>query len=408
MARQQNVRQEYDLLSFSRSTDPELYLKLVTHTADLVWEHAPVQTKNGGRWTGSAGFSGITQGNVRRFLFLIPNFRNYGAGLFAIERYARGRWTVEGGLRYDYRWLRAYFRDEVTELVTNKTRDWQNVMGSLGATFQLTPELTLTGTLGTAWRAPNVSDLYSDGLHQSAVAYERGNPNLNPEYAVNTNLNIEYNHNRLRVDLSLYNNRIDNYIYLKPDSVPIVRQRGAFPAYTYNQVLATFRGVDATIQYKLLPRLTLISKTSLLYAYDHTNNGYLVYIPPNRTDNGLRYDFIGDDASSSRRVSGLYVRANVLYVARQNRAPAVSERQENGQLIFTGDFAPPPPAYTLVGAEVGMRWEVAGHPLSIILTGSNLLNQRYRDYLDRFRYFADEPGRNIMLKLRMPLGQRKS
>jgi iron complex outermembrane receptor protein len=407
VARQQNVRQEYDLLSFSRSTDPELYLKLVTHTADVVWEHAPVQAATGGRWTGSAGFSGITQGNVRRFLFLIPNFRNYGAGLFAIERYARGRWTVEGGLRYDYRWLRAYFLDEVTERVTAKTRDWQNVMGSLGATFQLTSELTLTGTFGTAWRAPNVSDLYSDGLHQSAVAYERGNPNLNPEYAYNTNLTIEYNRNRLRVDLGLYNNRIDNYIYLKPDSVPIVRQRGAFPAYTYNQVLATFRGVDATIQYKLLPRLTLTSKTSLLFAYDHTNNGYLVYIPPNRTDNGLRYEFIGTDNSASQPVSGFYVSANVLYVARQNRAPAVSQRQENGQLIFTGDFAPPPPAYTLVGAEAGLRWQVAGHPLSIILTGSNLLNQRYRDYLDRFRYFADEPGRNIMLKLRMPLGQRK-
>ncbi len=408
VARQQNVRQEYDLLSFSRSTDPELYLKLVTHTADLVWEHAPVPAKNGGRWTGSAGFSGITQGNVRRFLFLIPNFRNYGAGLFGIERYARGRWTVEGGLRYDYRWLRAYFLDEVTDRVTNKTRDWQNVMGSLGATVQLTPELALTGTFSTAWRAPNVSDLYSDGLHQSAVAYERGNPTLNPEYAYNTNLNVEYNRNRLHVDLGLYNNRINNYIYLKPDSVPIVRQRGAFPAYTYNQVLATFRGVDATIQYKLLPRLTLISKTSLLFAYDHTNNDYLVYIPPNRTDNSLRYDFIGTDASLSRRVSGLYISANVLYVARQNRAPAVSERQENGQLIFTGDFAPPPPAYTLVGAEAGMRWQVAGHPLSIILTGSNLLNRAYRDYLDRFRYFADEPARNIMLKLRMPLGQRKS
>ena len=33
---------------------------------------------------------------------------------------------------------------------------------------------------------------------------------------------------------------------------------------------------------------------------------------------------------------------------------------------------------------------------------NNLTNVAYRDYLDRFRYFADEPGRNIIFRLRVP------
>ena len=101
VARQQNTRQEYDYVSFSGALNPELYLQLVTHTADLVWEHSSIKnkrSKGSGIWSGSAGFNGITQGNVRKFLFLIPNFRNYGAGLFAIERYAVDRWTLEAGL----------------------------------------------------------------------------------------------------------------------------------------------------------------------------------------------------------------------------------------------------------------------------------------------------------------------
>ena len=408
LAQQQNQRQEYDRLSFSRTTDPELYLRLTTQTADLLWEHAPIRTAGGGRWSGSAGLSGITQGNVRRFLFLIPNYRNYGVGLFALERYARNRWTLEGGLRYDYRWLRAYFLGATTNAVTAQTRHWQNLSGSLAATYQLRPQLAVSGTLSTAFRAPTVSDLYSDGLHQSAVAYERGNPNLRPEQALNANLGIDYTGSRLRLELGLYSNRIANYIYLKPDSVPIVRQRGAFPAYTYNQVLATFRGLDATFQYKLTPRLSLLSRSSLLFAYDHTNANYLVYIPANRTDNALRYDVISADKADSRRISGLYLSVSSLYVARQNRAPAVSQRLDSGQLIFTGDFAPPPAAYTLLGAELGFRWQLGGQPLHVILTGTNLLNRAYRDYLDRFRYFADEPGRNLMLKLRLPLGQLRT
>ena len=403
VGRQQNVRREYDVQAFSRSTDPELYLKLVTQTADLVWEQRPVKTAGGGRVSGSVGFSGITQGNVRRFLFLIPNYRNYGAGLFAIERYAHERWTLEAGIRYDYRWLRAYFLDELTNNVTAKTRDWQNTTGSLGATYQLNQHLTLSGNFSTAWRAPNVSDLYSNGLHQSAVAYERGNPNLKPEQAYNANLSVEYSGQRLYVDIGLYNNLIANYIYLKPDSVPIVRQRGAFPAYSYNQVQALFRGVDATIRYKVTNQLTVTSRTSLLYAYDHTNQDYLVYIPPNRTDNSLRYEPGDRKPADKKRISGAYVSLTSQYIARQNRAPVVSQRQENGQLIFAGDFAPPPAGYWLFGAEIGFLWRVSHQPLSVILTGTNLLNRAYRDYLDRFRYFADEPGRNVVLKLKLPL-----
>ncbi|ADB37983.1 TonB-dependent receptor [Spirosoma linguale] len=401
VSRQQNTRREYDFVSFSGITTPELYLKLVTHTADLVWEHAPIKTEAGGRagqWSGSVGFNGITQGNVRQYLFLIPNFRNYGAGLFAIERYAVGRLTLEGGLRYDYRWLRAYFLDEVTKQIYFTTHNWQNANGSLGVAYQLRPDLTLTGNVSTAWRAPNVADLYSNGLHQSAVAYERGNPNLRPEQAVNSNLVLAYAGKRLSGEIGVYSNRIENYIYLKPDSVPIVRQRGAFPSYTYNQVRATFRGVDATLTYKFTDQLAFTTKNSLLFAYNQTDHDYLVFIPANRSDNTLRYDW-----DRWGKLAKPYVSMTGLYVSRQNRSPSVTTRQENGAVIFTGDFAAPPPAYFLLGAEVGFQTQLGKQPLSVILSGTNLANVAYRDYLNRFRYFADEPGRNIMLKVKLPL-----
>lgn len=398
VARQQNVRQEYDYVSFSGVLNPELYLNLVTHTADLIWEPATKRTRTGGNWSGSLGFNGLTQSNVRAYLFLIPNFRSYGAGSFATGRYARGRWTLEGGLRYDYRWLRAYFLAESTNRVYYATHAWRNSTGSLGAVWQWRPGLTLTATLSTAWRAPNVADLYANGLHQSAVAYEIGNPDLKPEQAQNGNLALAYAGKRLSAEVGVYNNLIHNYIYLKPDSVPIVRQRGAFPAYSYTQVNARFGGVDATVTYKLTNRLSLTSKTSLLFATDQTNHGYLVAIPPNRTDNSLRYEWAGKRAG--RPVA--YVSISGLYVARQHRAPAVTSQLNNGRIVFTGDFAPPPPAYVLLGAEVGGSLEVAGRPIHAVLSGTNLANVAYRDYLNRFRYFAHEPGRNVTLRLRVP------
>jgi iron complex outermembrane recepter protein len=402
-AQQQNERREYDFVSFSRSQSPELYLKLVTHTLDLVWEHRPrTQTTQGeavGRWVGSAGFNGLTQGNVREFLFLIPNYRNYGGGLFAIERYAWGRWAVEGGLRYDYRWLQAYFLDEVTKQVYERTHNWRNANGSLGLSVDLRPDLTLTANISTAWRAPHVADLYANGLHQSAAAYEIGNPNLKPEQAYNGNLVLTYTGKRLTAEVGLYSNRIGNYTYLRPDPVPIVRQRGAFPSFSYTQVDATFRGLDLSLTYQLADRLSFSSKTSLLLVYNQTNQSYLVGIPPNRTDNSLRYEF----KPSSGQTTKLYAQLNGLFVAQQTRAPAVTQqRDDRGRTIFTGDFAAPPPAYFLLGTELGLTVPLWHHTATFVLSGSNLTNTIYRDYLNRFRYFADEPGRNISLKINIP------
>ena len=209
---------------------------------------------------------------------------------------------------------------------------------------------------------------------------------------------LAYAGKRLSGEIGVYNNLINNYIYLKPDSVPVVRQRGAFPSYTYAQVRATFRGVDASLTYKLTDQLTLTTKNSLLFAYNQTEHDYLVFIPANRSDNNIRYDW-----AKWGKLANVYVSVSGLYVSRQNRAPAVTSRQENGVVIFTGDFAAPPPAYFLLGAEVGFQTQVGKQPISVILSGSNLANAAYRDYLNRFRYFADEPGRNLMLKLKLPL-----
>lgn len=396
VATQNNVREEYDLLSFSRVETPELYLKLSTQTADLIWEHPNRGDRFGGVWSGSVGLNAFTQGNVRRYLFLIPNFRANALGAFAIERYARDRWVFEAGLRYDLRTLRAFFLDETTNRTYARAHQWDNANGSLGISYQLRPDLILTTNLSTAWRAPNASDLYANGLHQSAVAYERGNPNLKAEQAYNSNLALAYIGKRLTAEIGAYNNLIHNYIYLKPDSIPAIRQRGAFPAYSYDQVKALFRGLDVTVSYKLSSQLTWTSKTSLLYAHDRTNRDYLVLVPPNRTDNSLRYEL----AKTPERVSGLYVQVSGLAVARQNRVPAVSSEVREGVPIFRGDFAPPPPGYFLLGAEAGLNLLLGKQPVSVILTGANLLNTAYRDYLNRFRYFADEPGRNVSIKLK--------
>ena len=42
--------------------------------------------------------------------------------------------------------------------------------------------------------------------------------------------------------------------------------------------------------------------------------------------------------------------------------------------------------------------------MDISLEVQNLLNTPYRDYLSRYKLFVDDPGRDVVLRVRVPLG----
>ncbi len=87
---------------------------------------------------------------------------------------------------------------------------------------------------------------------------------------------------------------------------------------------------------------------------------------------------------------------------KQTRAPVTvypSDADEyEGSKVF--DFATAPDGYVLLNTEVGVKLPVKDHTLSVSLEGENLLNASYRVYMNRLRYFADEPGTNIMLRVK--------
>ena len=105
----------------------------------------------------------------------------------------------------------------------------------------------------------------------------------------------------------------------------------------------------------------------------------LLYMPADRFSAEIQYKkqqgFLG--------MKHPYVALKQQFVARQSRVPPV-------------DYAPPPPAYWLWEAAVGGSFS---EKIKAECRVSNLLNARYRDYLDRFRYFLDAPGRNLQLRV---------
>jgi iron complex outermembrane receptor protein len=386
-ARQYNLRDEYDKHpplndSLAGLNRPELHFEITSHTADLLWEHNAIK-----QFTGIIGVSGMTQGNTFEGRYFIPNYRNYTGGVYWIERWTKNKLQLEAGIRYDYRHLQIFKYEN--NVIISPIHQYQNPSGTAGAIYNFSKKLSASANIGTAWRAPAVNELYSNGVHHGAATYEIGNNDLKPEKVVNYIASIIYNdQKKWNVEISGYRTVFQNFIYLQAQLPPTVTIHGAFPTFVYTQVDATFTGMDAQVNYYLLPQLLVTGKVSLLKAYNTTIHNYLVQMPPNKFSGEITYNF-----KTLKKYRNSYVSSTAVYTSKQFRVPANS------------DYAIPPGAYFLLNCEVGTTLHLKNQPITIGVGCSNLLNTVYRDYMDRFRYYADEMGRNITLRLKLPINK---
>ncbi len=384
-ARQYNKRLEYDKDpplndSLANLNLPALQFELTTHTGELIWEHSRMKSFNG-----SVGITGIHQGNTYEGRFFIPNFRKMGAGIFWIEnwRSKTKRLEIESGVRFDNIYQRIYMWQG--DSIISPAQNFMNVSGTLGAIYKPSDQFVLRSNIGTAWRPPNVNELYSNGLHHGAASIEKGDSTLVTEKALNFSVSAEYTGKKLSVVFDGYYKIINDFIYLKPTLVPTLTIKGAFPTFIFDQVNAHLRGFDLTVNYSITPEFKVISKASILRAFNQTNNNHLVMMPADRFENSLEYTF-----KDGKKYTNAYVSLAVLSVLKQTRVPANS------------DFAAPPEGYTLLSFSAGIDLPIKTNAITLGVSVNNLLNTRYRDYMNRFRYFTDEMGRNISVRVTVP------
>lgn len=360
---------------------PELTFQLNTQTLDIVYTQPG---KNG--FSGSCGFTGSASGNIVQGLFyLVPNFRSYNGGLFYIERYSVHKLTLEAGVRYDYRWLQVYNENQTTLALYNETYTYPgNLSGTIGASYELTSRLSVSGNVGTGWRAPSINEMYIDGVHFSNAEFEIGDSALKAERSVNTGLSLKYKSNNFRGSIDAYYNIISNYIYAEP-TLSYTPVYGVFyPTFQYTQSNVDIKGLDLVWAYDLVKHVTFQSKTTIVRGYNESIHNYLIYMPSDHFQNELiyHYDKIG-------RLNNPYVSVENVSVLKQTRVPPNS------------DYEPPPAGYSLFNAHCGFFLPVKKkQSFNLDISVNNIGNIQYRDYLDQYRYFANEPGVNCTVRIK--------
>lgn len=398
-----NKRREYDVVRKSgTATDkPQLSFRLWTNTLDAALEHFPVA-----HWQGGVGIQGIQQTNFVGLGGLIPDYQTLGGSLWAMERWKRypAPWEFEFGLRYDYRQTRASTSGSLQNVDT--LVHFGNFSGTAGAIYHFGKYLTATLNTGLAWRPANVNELFARGVHHGAGVYEQGRPDLTAESAWNSNLSISWKTNSAEATVTLWHNRVRDFIYLDPQNTFVLTVRGAFPAYFYAQADAVLQGLDGNFSIPMLKNLSLESRVSLLRGRrivpdsagteDRKTRDWLPLMPADRFQYGLQWTGGGGretvDGRRATETRETYIRIMATTALRQTRIPA------------EGLLKDAPPAFTTLSLDAGHTFRLGTRRkqlLEIGLSIQNLTNAPYREYLNFFRFYADEPGVNVGIRAKL-------
>ena len=376
---QQNQRQEFE----ESADEYEIYFKLHTVTYDVRYLSQEFEG-----WKVAGGVNGMWQQSLNLGEeSLIPEYNLFDIGGYATVSKSFDALTLNGGLRFDNRHINFH------------SRNFNGVTGSIGAVWNLCQHTNLRLNVARGFRAPNMSELGSDGIHEGTLRYEIGNPELKPEYSWQADLGIDISSRYLSFQAALFANRIENYIFAK--RVNTVMEEG-YLTYQYTQGDARLLGFEAGFDFHPVHQVHFGNTFSFVDARQlnaSEDAQYLPMTPAPRWTSELKYELTHH---SHTVFNNTYLALGLECNLAQNHYYKVDDTE-----TYT-------PSYTLLSLSAGTDLNIHKRKVAeIYVTAENLLNRAYQNHLSRLKYCdinnatgrqgVYNMGRNVVFKLIIPI-----
>ena len=295
--------------------------------------------------------------------------------------------TLNGGLRYDNRHINFH------------SRNFGSISGSIGAVWNLCQHTNLRLNLARGFRAPNMSELGSDGVHEGTLRYEIGNPNLKPEYSWQADLGIDFSSEMISAQVALFVNRIENYIFAK--RIDMIMEEG-FRTYEYTQGDARLLGFEAGFDFHPIHSIHFGNTFSFVDArqlHADKDSKYLPMTPAPRWTSELKYEITHHGHTI---LNNAFVAIGLECNLAQNHYYKVDETETAT------------PSYTLFSLSAGTDLNIHKKKVAeLYITADNLLNCAYQNHLSRLKYCdvnnatdrqgVYNMGRNFVFKVILPI-----
>ncbi len=316
----------------------------------------------------------------RGFEYLIPNYTAYQSGLFLLANgkfYDRLNW--DGGVRWEYKhqsspesslpWWQNPDSLAVRSQAVN--RSFSNIAAAVGLVYLPSEHWQMKWHFARSFRAPNVAELSSNGVHHGTFRHEQGNPNLNPEIAWQVDLGLEYRQKDFMLRLSPFYYYFENFIFLRP-TARFSNLPEAGQLYQYQQAPAIQAGGELYADWHPWSNLHLSNASEVLVNQNLNTQLPLPFSPPWSNLLSVNWEDKNWDAGLSWR-----------YTAAQNRV----DRNEAET-----------PAYHLLNLEGSYKFSWRNTDFRFHLALKNVLDESYLRHLSRYRILnLPEQGRNIVL-----------
>lgn len=428
---QRSIRQEFNHPQVPYQNVAGLYLQLNSLNYDIKYSLKDID-----RWNVTLGMNGMYQQNnvTNGTEFIIPSYHQFDIGPFATAKKTFNKLDIAGGLRFDIR----SFNNDALYTKTNSisgfdmpvygadtigagkpfskySQTFSGMSGSIGATYNFSDQISVKTNISRGFRAPNISEISANCVHPGTNIYQIGNDNFKPEFSLQEDIGIVYSTKYAVIELNIFNNFINNYIYNQKligvngkDSV-IVPGNSTFK---FQASRANLYGGELSIDLHPFKNIHFENSISVVYAENKGIVGkavadtekYLPFIPPLHGISELRFDW------NTKAIKHGFVKMQMEYYANQNRIYSAYGTETRT------------PGYTLFNAGLGgsLVNKTGKTFCSLYLMANNIFDITYWDHLSRLKYFYGNyqspsatdnvrehgiygMGRNISLKIDFPL-----
>lgn len=424
---QQSVRREYNHPTVPSQAG--LYVVLNTLNYDVKYnlpDFAGIES--------TLGVNGMYQSNRSKDAtdFPIPDYDLFDIGAFYFAKKSFGKLDISGGVRMDRRninWNNFYVgtdaqtgfgrKSDVSDQMADLqfplfSRNYYGFSGSVGLTYNLSEKLLFKANIARGYRAPNITEIGSNGLDPGAHIVYLGNRTFKPEFNLQQDIGVIAYLKDADISLEIFNNNIQNYIYQSrltdENGNPVVVVPGNL-TYQYQQSKARLYGAELAINLHPAAAKWLNFNNSFAYVVGLNKNEellrlhgseakYLPFIPPLQ----IRSELKATAQKSIGFFSKPYFKVDAVLFADQNKFYALDDTE-----TFTK-------GYTLFNAGLGsaIKSKSGKTILDLFVQVDNIFNVAYQSHLNRlkyFEYYESSPngrsgiynmGRNMSFKVVVP------
>lgn len=385
---QVNLRQEFENRKKTQwSWIPMQDLMLSTYKLDALWN------AKWNKWdmTSDVGLSNSYQENYNypgtKQPAFVPNFAALSMGGFFLHKVKIHKLQCALGMRYDFRVMSVNgYTTTSNYTYYDDFKIYSNFTSSLATHYQFNDNWDARFNIGWSWRPPDINELYAIGL-QDGSYWVVGNRHLESERGWKSVLGGRYRNTWLSVEPSAFFQKINSYIY---DHIGEGKERfhnhpsGKYPKFMYDQDDVNLYGGDIEATVNPMKGLAIVAKGEWIFARNITRNDWLPFMPSDRYGLSGTYEkTFGSDKkyNASVNLSGIYVTKQTRFDPDKDLVPAS------------------PDAYFLLNGSADLTIRLPQkRQVKLMLVGENILNALYKEYTDRFRYYAHERGVNLSVR----------